>query len=61
MSILRCHADDELNALLTSSPLEANVHLVPLAVIVSDRLKAYLDQYRSVFNRVVGFRPTGWT
>ncbi|TFK74979.1 DRMBL-domain-containing protein [Pluteus cervinus] len=59
--ILRCQADSELDDLLTSNPLDANVHLVPLAMIASDKLKIYLDKYKSTFNKVVGFRPTGWT
>jgi DNA cross-link repair 1A protein len=47
--------------MLTTNPKEANVHLVPLGVIVSDKLKEYLDRWKGYFSRVVGFRPTGWT
>jgi len=40
-SILRCQADPELAALLTSDPNDSIVHLVPLATISTDRLKIY--------------------
>ncbi|KAF8659851.1 hypothetical protein AX16_001736 [Volvariella volvacea WC 439] len=59
--ILRCQADSELHSMLTSNPLDAHVHLVPLALITSDRLKTYLQRFKGTFSRVVGFRPTGWT
>lgn len=60
-ALLRCQADDDLNALLCSDPLLANVHILPLAMITSDRLKIYLRKYQDHFKKVVGFRPTGWT
>ncbi|KAG5722809.1 DNA cross-link repair protein pso2/snm1 [Termitomyces sp. T112] len=60
-AILRCQADAELNALLTSDPLEATVHLVPLGTITSDRLKAYIERFKGKFSKAAGFRPTGWT
>ncbi|SRR6266576_241079 len=60
-ALLRCQADDELNDLLTSDPLSAVVHLLPLAMIASDRLKAYVQKFQGHFDNAVGFRPTGWT
>ncbi|KAG7093991.1 hypothetical protein E1B28_007621 [Marasmius oreades] len=60
-AILRCQADLELDNLLTSNPLAANVHLVPLGFISSDKLEPYLNKFKGHFTRVVGFRPTGWT
>ncbi|KAF7795044.1 hypothetical protein EIP86_006188 [Pleurotus ostreatoroseus] len=60
-AILRCESDPELDALLTSDPLEAGVHLLPLGTIASDRLKLYMERYTGKFDKVVGFRPTGWT
>lgn len=60
-AILRCQADTELDDMLTSDPLEAGVHLLPLGVINSDRLKLYMDQWNGHWTKVVGFRPTGWT
>ncbi|KAI5895277.1 DRMBL-domain-containing protein [Schizophyllum commune H4-8] len=60
-AILRCEQDKELDALLTSNPREAAVHLVPLGVITSDKLKPYYERYKDTFSRAVGFRPTGWT
>ncbi|KAJ3505939.1 hypothetical protein NMY22_g17407 [Coprinellus aureogranulatus] len=60
-SLLRCEADAELDALLTSNPKEAAVHLLPLGMITSDKLPTYFDKYKDQFSKVVGFRPTGWT
>lgn len=60
-SILRCEGDTELESMLTSDPLEATVHLVPLGTIATDRLKIYLDRFKGAFTKAVGFRPTGWT
>ncbi|RDX51252.1 DRMBL-domain-containing protein [Lentinus brumalis] len=60
-AILRCESDSELDALLTADPKAAGVHLVPLAVIASDRLKTYMERWKGHWTKVIGFRPTGWT
>ncbi|KII87489.1 hypothetical protein PLICRDRAFT_93233 [Plicaturopsis crispa FD-325 SS-3] len=60
-AILRCQPDPELHALLTSDASEAGVHLVPLGLITSDKLKDYVTRFKGTFTRAVGFRPTGWT
>jgi len=60
-AILACQADAELDALITSNPLEAKVHLLPLGMITSDALPDYMDKFKGKFDKVVGFRPTGWT
>ncbi|KAG1850713.1 DRMBL-domain-containing protein [Suillus subluteus] len=60
-AILRCQNDPDLHALLTKDPSEAGVHVVPLGMIVSDKLKAYVQRFKGTYSRAVGFRPTGWT
>lgn len=50
-----------LASLLTTDPLAAMVHLVPLGVCSSDRLGDYAKRMGGHWKRVVGFRPTGWT
>lgn len=57
-----CHAleDPELDALLTSDPREAQVHMTPLFEIRAETLEDYLRDYRDHFSRAVGFRPSGW-
>ncbi|KAG9312825.1 DNA cross-link repair protein pso2/snm1 [Chiua virens] len=60
-AILRCQADQELHALLTTDPAEANVHLLPLGTVTLDNLRSYLQRFKQTFSRVIGFRPTGWT
>jgi DNA cross-link repair 1A protein len=60
MRVCKCLEDDELDALLTSNPLEAQVHMQTLMEIRAETLHDYLVAYKGHFSRVVGFRPTGW-
>lgn len=60
-AILRCQDDPELFTLLTNDPLEAGVHIVPLAQVASDRFKEYMARWKDRWTRAVAFRPTGWT
>lgn len=59
--ILLCQTDPELHSMLTSDPTEAQVHLLPLGNIQLDRLQSYLTLLHPHFDRVLGFRPTGWS
>ncbi|KAI0851505.1 DRMBL-domain-containing protein [Daldinia vernicosa] len=52
--------DPELAALMTSDPLEAQVHMQMLTEIGAETLQEYLDGYKPHFSRIVGFRPSGW-
>jgi DNA cross-link repair 1A protein len=52
--------DPELAALMTSNPIEAQVHMQMLMEIRSETLQDYLDSYKPHFSRIVGFRPSGW-
>lgn len=52
--------DPELTALLTSDPIEAQVHMQMLMEIRAETLQDYLDSYKPHFSRIVGFRPSGW-
>ena len=61
MRICACLEDPELNALLTSNPYEAQVHMQTLMEIRAETLHDYLVTYKGHFRRVVGFRPTGWS
>ncbi|KAH9172978.1 hypothetical protein EDB89DRAFT_1961991 [Lactarius sanguifluus] len=47
--------------MLTADPFSANVHLVPLNVATSDRLKEYMGRWNGHWTKAVAFRPTGWT
>ncbi|KAI0319974.1 DNA repair metallo-beta-lactamase-domain-containing protein [Amylostereum chailletii] len=60
-AILRCQQDSELNAMLTKDPYAAGVHVVPLSVITSDRIKEYTERWKGHWSKAIGFRPTGWT
>ncbi|KAH9031316.1 DNA repair metallo-beta-lactamase-domain-containing protein [Lactarius pseudohatsudake] len=60
-AILRCQSDPELHRMLTADPFSANVHLVPLNVATSDRLKEYMGRWNGHWTKAVAFRPTGWT
>jgi len=52
--------DPELSALMTSDPLEAQVHMQMLMEIRAETLADYLTGYKPHFSRIVGFRPSGW-
>ncbi|KAJ3492802.1 hypothetical protein NLG97_g5137 [Lecanicillium saksenae] len=52
--------DPELTALLTSNPIEAQVHMQMLMEIRAETLQEYLNSYKPHFSRIVGFRPSGW-
>jgi len=60
-AILRCQSDPELQGMLTADPFSANVHLVPLSVVTSDRLKEYVGRWSGHWSKAIAFRPTGWT
>ncbi|EFZ00559.1 DNA repair metallo-beta-lactamase [Metarhizium robertsii] len=52
--------DPELAGLLTSNPVEAQVHMQSLMEIRAETLQEYLNGYKGHFSRIVGFRPSGW-
>ncbi|KAK5990496.1 DNA cross-link repair protein pso2/snm1 [Cladobotryum mycophilum] len=52
--------DPELSSLLTSNPVEAQVHMQMLMEIRAETLQEYLDSYKPHFSRIIGFRPSGW-
>ncbi|OAA67616.1 DNA cross-link repair protein [Cordyceps fumosorosea ARSEF 2679] len=52
--------DAELTSLLTSNPIEAQVHMQMLMEIRAETLQEYLNSYKPHFSRIVGFRPSGW-
>ncbi|KAF2653685.1 DNA cross-link repair protein pso2/snm1 [Lophiostoma macrostomum CBS 122681] len=58
--ICRALEDPELNALLTTNPRDAQVHMTPLFEIRAETLEDYLRDFRDHFSRAVGFRPSGW-
>ncbi|KAF5849589.1 hypothetical protein GGP41_005037 [Bipolaris sorokiniana] len=58
--ICKALEDPELDALLTTDPRAAQVHMTPLFEIRAETLDDYLRGYADTFSRVVGFRPSGW-
>ncbi|KAL7333788.1 DNA cross-link repair protein PSO2/SNM1 [Mucor circinelloides] len=59
--ILLCQQDDELKAMLTNNPSEAQVHVVPLRDIRADVMSNYLKEHQAHFTSLIAFKPTGWT
>ncbi|KAH9072370.1 DNA repair metallo-beta-lactamase, partial [Lactarius deliciosus] len=47
--------------MLTADPFSVNVHIVPLNVATSNRLKEYMGRWNGHWTKAVAFRPTGWT
>ncbi|KAJ3305371.1 hypothetical protein HDV03_001664, partial [Kappamyces sp. JEL0829] len=58
--IYRALADDEINARLVDDPGKALVHVVPMDALKEDAFAELLLQYGHI-DRIVAFRPTGWT
>lgn len=52
--------DPELTALLTSDPIDAQVHMQMLMEIRAETLQEYLNSHKPHFTRIVGLRPSGW-
>ncbi|WRT69748.1 uncharacterized protein IL334_006739 [Kwoniella shivajii] len=59
--ILLCQTDPELHSMLSTDPISSQVHLLPLGNIQLDRMQPYLARLHPHFDRVLAFRPTGWT
>ncbi|ODO05581.1 hypothetical protein I350_04638 [Cryptococcus amylolentus CBS 6273] len=64
--ILLCQTDPELHSMMTSDPKEASTHtLIGTSLTFvpgpADRLHPYLANLHPHFDRVLGFRPTGWS
>ncbi|KAI9592460.1 beta-lactamase-like protein [Syncephalis fuscata] len=60
--ILNCLEDPQLDALLTSEPSEAKVHVVSMFQLNKAWLTDYLDHHKKAgFTSLVAFRPTGWS
>lgn len=58
--IIAALEDPELNALMTTDPYKAQIHMTPLFEIRAETLDDYLKDYYPHFTRAVGFRPSGW-
>lgn len=58
--ICSCLEDSELSSLLTSDPLDAQVHMQSLMELRPEALTEYLNSFKPHFTRIVAFRPTGW-
>lgn len=59
--ILKTFNDPVISELLTSDPLEAQVHLVPLGQTRKDQLFEHLKSFKPHFSKIVAFAPTGWS
>ncbi|GMK55095.1 hypothetical protein CspeluHIS016_0201510 [Cutaneotrichosporon spelunceum] len=60
-SIIRAQDDPELHAMMGDDPRECQVHIVPLWNVQRERAQSYLEMLQPHFERVLAFRPTGWT
>lgn len=60
MKICAVLEDPELASRLTDDPKEAQIHMQMLMEIRAETLQEYLNTYKPHFNRIVGFRPSGW-
>jgi DNA cross-link repair 1A protein len=56
-----CQADVTLHGMLTKDSAAAQVHVLPLGQISIEGLSEYLTLNQAQYDRILGFRPTGWT
>ncbi|KAI7877093.1 DNA repair metallo-beta-lactamase-domain-containing protein [Mucor mucedo] len=59
--ILLCQEDEELKSMMTSNPMEAQVHVGFLRDIRGDIMSNYLRDHQTHFDSLIAFKPTGWT
>ena len=59
--VCKALCDPELDKLMTSDPLEAQVHMQSLMEVKAESLTEYLEGFKPHFARAVAFRPSGWT
>ncbi|KAJ3406742.1 hypothetical protein HDV05_005842 [Chytridiales sp. JEL 0842] len=59
--MLRCLEDPELDDLLTENHMEAQVHVVSMGELNVEALEDVLRHVSARFDRIIAFRPTGWT
>ena len=52
---------DEADITSVAPDLQSQVHLVPLRDISLEGLTQYLMRFESRYDRILGYRPTGWT
>ncbi|EUC64525.1 DNA cross-link repair protein pso2/snm1 [Rhizoctonia solani AG-3 Rhs1AP] len=60
-AVFLCQADADLHAMLTTDPAAAQVHVLPLRQINIEGLSEYLTLHQAQYDRILGFKPTGWT
>ncbi|CAE6464091.1 hypothetical protein ACGC1H_003533 [Rhizoctonia solani] len=60
-AVLMCQTDADLHAMLTKDSTAAQVHVLPLGQINIEGLSEYLKLHQTQYDRILGFRPTGWT
>ncbi|KAH7327710.1 DRMBL-domain-containing protein [Rhizoctonia solani] len=60
-AVFMCQADTALHAMLTKDSAAAQVHVLPLGQISIEGLSEYLALHQGQYDRILGFRPTGWT
>ncbi|KAG8708689.1 hypothetical protein FRC11_006260, partial [Ceratobasidium sp. 423] len=60
-AVFMCQTDTALHKMLTKDSAAAQVHVLPLGQITIDALSEYLALHQAQYDRILGFRPTGWT
>ncbi|XP_072479155.1 DNA cross-link repair 1A protein [Notamacropus eugenii] len=58
---LQCLELQEVNSLITTDWSSALVHLLPMMQINFKGLQNHLNKYGEKYDRILAFRPTGWT
>ncbi|XP_072095902.1 DNA cross-link repair 1A protein [Mobula birostris] len=61
LDILRCLGWEQINSVITLDWGSSQLHLLPMMQITFKGLQAHMNKFPGKYDRVVAFKPTGWT
>ncbi|XP_062928061.1 DNA cross-link repair 1A protein isoform X2 [Mobula hypostoma] len=61
LDILRCLGWEQINSVITLDWASSQLHLLPMMQITFKGLQAHMNKFPGKYDRVVAFKPTGWT
>ncbi|XP_078420821.1 DNA cross-link repair 1A protein isoform X1 [Cetorhinus maximus] len=61
LEILQCLDSEQINSIITMDWESSRLHLLPMMQITFKGLQAHMNKFPRKYDRVVAFKPTGWT
>ncbi|KAG7282330.1 hypothetical protein CRUP_002718 [Coryphaenoides rupestris] len=56
-----CLESEPIRKILTTDGKAAQVHVLPMMQLNGNKLRAHLSKFSAQYDRLVAFKPTGWT